>query len=124
MSEQTETKQVNATNATDAKLQAFAAAIIERAENRIVRAKETAYKPLSFEFSPLDLGMDNTAVDRVKVFYTREKINQVVSSLLGCSAKEYDRIVLGKIEEAQAWGEYNQTVRAMLKENKHLLLGK
>jgi len=111
-------KQDNQTN----NLVAFAENIILAKLNRITKAKDTSINSISFEFSAVDLGYSVAVVDKVKISINRETINKIVCSLLGCAVEQYKKVVIAKIEQEQAYTEYNQEIRKILKEQKHLVL--
>ena len=75
-----------------------------------------------FEFSAVDIGLNVAVVEKAKISITREQINKIVCSLLGCSVEQYKSVVIAKVEQAQAFTEYNQVMRKMLNDNKHIVL--
>jgi len=103
-------------------LLAFANNILLTQTNRITKAKDTSIKSIMFEFSAVDLGLNVAVVDKLRLSVTRESINKIVCSLLGCSIENYKKVVIAKITEHQAFTEYNQEVKKMLTKNKHLVL--
>jgi len=118
-----ETKQINQEQEqNNNKLVVFANNILLAQENRITRAKDTSIKSIAFEFTAIDLGYNLNVVDKVRLSVTRESINKIVAKLLGCSVEDYKKVVVAKIEQAQAFTEYNTTIRALLKEHKHIVL--
>ena len=117
-----ETKQESKTEQPQNSLLAFANNIILAKENRITKAKDTSIKSLVFEFSAVDIGLNIAVVEKVKLSIAREQINKIVCSLLGCSIENYKNVVIAKIEQNQAFTEYNSAMRVLLKDNKHLVL--
>lgn len=121
--QKTQMKTQNTTTHNDndfKKCNAFVNAIVTKHENSIIRQKTTALKNIVVEYSPVELGF-NSNVENIKLSFSREHINKILSGVLGVSVDNFKKYVLDAIEKANAYGVYNTEVRKLLKENKNLL---
>lgn len=103
-------------------LKQFVSSLITQKENSLIRQKDNSIKPILFNFTPFEIGLNSDVVEIVKVSIKRQQINKIICSLLNVEISLYNDVVLKEVEKNELYTEYNKEVKKLLKDNINVVL--